>query len=77
MTTKADPLTYLNFWEEASVQEFGLRVDLATEDDKRLLVNALYECRKISGGFETLMIFQPAPPTCLFIAKQTYEELPE
>ena len=76
MTTKANPLSYLNFWEEAASEEFGLLVECASEDDKRLLVNALYECRKQSGGFENLMIFQPNPPNVLFIAKKT-TELPE
>jgi len=76
MTTKANPLSYLNFWEEASALEFGLYVACADEADKRLLVNALYECRKQSGGFDELMIFQPNPPNVLFIAKRT-TELPE
>lgn len=75
MATKLDPLSYLNFWEEAQAQEFGLLVECESEDDKRLLVNALYECRKASGGFEELMIFQPST-TELFIAKKTYGEMP-
>lgn len=73
MATKANPLSYLNFWQEAEAQEFGLLVECANEDDKRLLVNALYECRKASGGFENLMIFQPNPPNVLYIAKKTTE----
>jgi len=73
MTTKANPLSYLNFWETAAEEEFGLLIECATEGDKRLLVNALYECRKQSGGFENLMIFQPNPPNVLFIAKKTTE----
>lgn len=76
MTTKANPLSYLNFWEEAAALEFGLLVECSSEDDKRLLVNALYECRKQSGGFDNLMIFQPNPSNVLFIAKKT-TELPE
>lgn len=74
MVTKLDPLSYLNFWEEAQAQEFGLLVECETEDDKRLLANALYECRKRSGGFEELMIFQPST-TELFIAKRTHGEV--
>jgi len=76
MATKANPLSYLNFWEEAASLEIGLFVECASEDDKRLLVNALYECRKQSGGFDDLMIFQPNPPNVLYIAKKT-TELPE
>lgn len=75
MATKPDPLTYLNFWQEASQQEFGLLVLCDTEDDKRLLVNALYECRKQSGGFENMMILQPNPANTFFIAKKTMEGL--
>jgi len=76
MATKANPLSYLNFWEEASALEIGLFVECAHEDDKRLLVNALYECRKQTGGFDDLMIFQPNPSNVLYIAKKT-TELPE
>ncbi len=70
MATKPNPLSYLNFWEEASALEFGLRVECATEEDKRSLAAALWECRKQSGGFEDLIIFQPTT-TVLFIAKKT------
>ncbi len=76
MATKPDPLSYLNFWEEAKAQEFGLLVECATEQDKRLLVVALYECRKQSGGFEELMILQPGTKE-IFIAKKTLQEMPE
>lgn len=73
MATKANPLSYLNFWEEAEALEFGLHVECACEDDKRMLAQALWDCRKASGGFENLMILQPHPPTVLFIAKKTTE----
>jgi hypothetical protein len=76
MTTKPNPLSYLNFWQEASSLEFGLLVEMATEDDKRLLVNALYECRKQSGGFENMIIMQPNPPNVFYIMKKTVE-MPE
>ena len=76
MSTKANPLSYLNFWEEAATLEFGLLVECASEDDKAALAKALWECRKQSGGFDNLMIFQPNPPNVLFIAKKT-TELPE
>jgi hypothetical protein len=75
MATKLDPLSYLNFWEEAEAQEFGLLVEVETEQDKRLLVVALYECRKLSDRFEELMIFQPGE-TEIFIAKKTYGDMP-
>lgn len=76
MATKLDPLSYLNFWEEASLAEFGLLVECASEDDKRLMVNALYECRQKAGGFQDLMISQPDPPNVLFIHKKLVKELP-
>jgi len=76
MGTKANPLSYLNFWEEAAALEFGLLVECASEDDKSALAKALWECRKRSGGFDELMIFQPNPSNVLYIAKRT-TELPE
>jgi hypothetical protein len=72
MVTKANPLSYLNFWQEADAEEIGICVECETEEDKRALVNALYDCRKLSGGFENLMIFQPTT-TMFFIAKKTTE----
>jgi hypothetical protein len=72
MATKADPLIYRSYWEEAAEQEIGIAVECASEDDKRLLVNALYECRKQIGQFDELMIFQPTLTT-LFIAKKMTE----
>lgn len=75
MTTKPNPLSYLNFWQEASELEFGLLVEMASEDDKRNIVNALYECRKQSGGFENLIIMQPTT-TMFYIMKKTVE-MPE
>jgi len=75
MATKADPLSYLNFWEEAAAHEFGLLVECASEDDKAALAKALWECRKQSGGFDNLMIFQPNPPNVLYIAKKMTKEL--
>jgi len=76
MATKPDPLSYLNFWEEAAAQEFGLLVECETEQDKRLLIVALYECRKQAGGFEELMLLQPST-TEIFIAKKTLTEMPK
>ena len=73
MATKADPLSYANFWEEAAAQEIGLLVECESEDDKRLLVNALYACRQAHGGWEDMIIFQPYPPNVLYIAKKTTE----
>jgi hypothetical protein len=75
MTTKPNPLSYLNFWQEASELEFGLLVEMASEDDKRNIVNALYECRKQSGGFENMIIMQPTT-TMFYIMKKTVE-MPE
>jgi hypothetical protein len=75
MATKLDPLSYRNFWEEADAAEFGLLVECETDQDRRLLVVALYECRKKTGGFEELMLFQPSE-TEIFIAKKTHGDMP-
>jgi len=76
MTTKLPATYYLPLWEQAAEQEIGIRITCPNADHQRLLVNALYECRKQVGGFEDLMIFQPAPVGTLYIAKKT-TEVPE
>jgi hypothetical protein len=76
MATKLNPLTYKNFWEEAASLEFGLLVELESEADKPLFVNALYECRKMMGGFENMMISQPHPANTVFIHKKEIGEMP-
>lgn len=73
MATKLNPLSYSNFWETAAEEEIGLLVECENAQDKILLINALYECRKQTGGFENLMIFNPQSPNMLFIAKKTVE----
>lgn len=76
MATKLPALTYLRYWQMAAAQEIGIMI---TTSDRILLVNALYECRKQSGGFEDLMIFQPVfegKDNVIFIANKTVE-LPE
>lgn len=75
MATKLAPETYLQFWQEAADQEFGLEVKVHPDDQAKML-NALYDCRDACGGFEEMMIFSPSPPGTLFIMKQT-TELPE
>jgi hypothetical protein len=76
MATKLDPISYLNFWQEAEKQEFGILVEVASEEDKRLLVNALYACKRATGGFENLMIAQPGVTTFFIVKKTSAEELP-
>ncbi len=75
MATKLAPETYLQFWQEAAGFEFGLEVKVHP-DDQAKFINDLYECRATFGGFEDMMIFQPAPPGTLFIMRNT-TELPE
>jgi hypothetical protein len=75
MTTKLPPETYIQFWEAADRQEFGILINTLPEDQLKL-VNALYECRSTFGGYENLMIFQPKPEGQIFIAHKD-AELPE
>jgi len=75
MTTRLAPETYLQFWQQASELEFGLEVKVHPDDQAKVL-GALYECRDIFGGFEDMIIFQPAPSGTLFIMRNT-TELPE
>ena len=75
MTTKLPPEHYLPIWESAQEQEIGIEV-LCPPEDQVKLVNYLYECRNVCGGFEDLMIFQPKPEGTLFIAHKS-AELPE
>ncbi len=76
MTTKLPATYYLPLWERAAAEEIGIRITCPDADNQRKLLNALYECRKQTGGFEDMMIFQPAPVGTLFIARKTVE-LPE
>jgi len=66
------PEAYLRFWQEADEQEIGIEV-LVPPDDQQKFVNAIYECRSEHGGFEDLMVFQPAPPGTIFIAHRNVE----
>lgn len=75
MATRLAPETLLQFWQEASGFEFGLEVKVHPDDQAKFL-NALYEARGTFGGFEDMMIFQPAPAGTLFIMRET-TELPE
>lgn len=72
MTTKKPPDEYLQYWEAAAAEEFGILVHVAPEDQFRF-VNAMYECRNTFGGYENLMVFQPKPPGTVFVAKKTVE----
>lgn len=76
MTTKFPATYYLPLWEQAAAQEIGIRITCADPDSQRKLVIALYECRKQTGGFDDLMLFQPHPVGTIFIAYKTVE-LPE
>jgi hypothetical protein len=76
MTTKLPATYYLPLWEQAHSEEIGILIRCVSPDHQRLLVNALYECRKQTGGFDHLIIFQPHPPGTIYIAHKT-TELPE
>lgn len=73
MATKLPATYYLPLWEQAHAQEIGILIRCLNADHQRLLVNALYQCRKETGGFEDMMIFQPMPPGTIFIAHKTVE----
>ncbi len=66
MTTKHPPEYYLPLWEQASTEEFGIKIKVEPED-QMLLVNALYDCRNATSGFEDLIVMQPQPLGTLFI----------
>lgn len=70
--SKLPPEHYLKLWEAATEQEFGLGINVVPEDQQKL-VNALYECRSVCGGFEEFSIFQPQPPGQVWIAKRLQE----
>lgn len=66
MSTKKPPEYYSPLWEQAAMEEFGIKIKVEPED-QMLLVNALYECRKQTGGFEQLIVMQPQPLGTVFI----------
>lgn len=72
MATKPGHDTYLQFWEEANAQEIGLYIKVDPEDQVKL-INALYAARAEYGGYEGMIIFQPAPRGTLYIAHKTVE----
>lgn len=76
MPTKRPATYYLPIWEQALAEEIGIRITCPDADHQRKLIGALYECRKQTGGFEELIIFQPHPVGTIFIAHKTVE-LPE
>lgn len=73
MTTKLPSTHYLPLWEAAAEQEIGIHITCDSADSQRRLTIALYDCRKITGGFEDLMIFQPHPVGTIYIARKTVE----
>lgn len=66
MTTKREPEYYAPLWEQAAKEEFGIKIKIEPED-QMLLVNALYDCRKATGGFDDLIVMQPQPLGTVFI----------
>lgn len=76
MTTKLPATYYLPIWEQAAEQEIGLHITCPDADNQRALLNALYQCRKETGGFEDFMMSQPHPVGTIFIHRKTVE-MPE
>lgn len=74
MTTKHPPEYYLPLWEQAASEEIGIKVK-CEPDDQAVLVNALYDCRKVVGGFVDLLIMQPQPLGTLFIIHKNAESV--
>lgn len=74
MTTKLPPEFYLPLWEEAAKEEIGIEIKCEPDDQIRI-INALYECRKATGGFADLIITQPKPLGTIFITHKTVAEL--
>lgn len=75
MTTHLPVDYYEPLWQQAQQEEIGIEVTVEPEDQSRF-VNDLYACRRETGGYEDLMIFQPLPEGTIFIAKKAVE-LPE
>lgn len=69
-----NPVTHddcIALWHRASTSEIGIEIKT---DDKRSLMNQLYEARKVSGGFENVCIVQPGPyPDALWLTRKTVE----
>lgn len=72
MGTKHPPEYYLPLWEQAAAEEIGVKIKVEP-DDQSMLVNALYDCRKATGGFEDLLVMQPQPLGTLYIIHKTTE----
>lgn len=66
MTTKKPAEYYSPLWEQAAKEEFGVKIKVEPED-QMLFVNALYDCRKATGGFDDLIVMQPQPLGTVFI----------
>lgn len=72
MATKRPPEYYLPLWEQAAKEEFGIEIKVEP-DDMVLLINALYDCRKLSGRFQNMIICQPQPLGTIFIVHKSAE----
>lgn len=73
LRSKLPPSAWLHYWHDALKEEIGLWIEIA-EDQRTLLVNALYAARQEANdpSLELLMIAQPRPDV-IFIAKKTTE----
>ena len=75
MTTRLRPEAYLEFWREAHALEIGLHITLDPKDQPKF-INELYNARKVLGGYQDMIVFQPAPIGTIFICHMN-AELPE
>ena len=72
MATKLPAKTYLPLWLRALDEEIGIYIE-TTKAHRILLVNALYEARKLSlnPALETLILFQPREDLIYLCKKAT------
>jgi hypothetical protein len=75
MTTRLSPAAYIEFWREAHALEIGLHITLDPKSQTKF-INELYNARKELGGYEDMIVFQPAPIGTVFICHKD-AQLPE
>ncbi len=76
MATKLPTETYLRYWEAAALQEIGIEIKV-DPNDQAMFMNALYDARKMFGGYEDMIVLQPNPPGTIFIRKKELTEMEE
>jgi hypothetical protein len=66
--TPDDREFYLGFWRDADRQRYGMRIEVAIEDQD-LLVMGLLQVRQ-DGGFDHLCLFSTPMPGVVFLARK-------